>query len=102
MDDTPSTTRVRSTSSDSDSGSSGSSDASDGDSPSPVGVIDIFEQYRNDFHLTSDLLRHIDKRRMRKLLPPKLSQRGLALSSEKKTALEELEEDIALSLNAVR
>lgn len=81
---------------------SDTSTASSDDSPTPAEEIDLYAHYRNQFDLPSDLLREIDPKRMARLLPPKLSRRGLMMEEDLKDKLEELEARIAFYMNNVR
>lgn len=81
--------------------SDNSSEISD-DSPTPAEDVDVYLQYKNDFNLSSDLLRHVDQKRMARLLPPKLSRRWLKMDAEAKEQCEELENRIAHYMNQIR
>lgn len=72
------------------------------DSPTPAGDINVWDQYRDDFRLTADLLRHVDGSRMARLLPPRLSKRGFVVDLNTKLMLCGLEARVTDRMNKVR
>lgn len=82
--------------------SSSDNDTLSDDSPTPTGDINVWDQYRDDFRLTDDLLRHVDGSRMSRLLPPRLSKRGLTVDLNTQLMLCGLEERVTDRMNKVR